>query len=89
MGGVVVPTRRSIGSENIVGQRIVKLRKERKMSQKDLLAQLQINNIEIGQSALSDLEGQRRKVSDKELVVLAKIFGVSVEELLREVDIKE
>ena len=45
--------------------------------------------IEIGQSALSDLEGQRRKVSDKELVVLAKIFGVSVEELLREVDIKE
>ena len=89
MGGVVVPTRRSIGSENMVGQRIVKLRKERKMSQKDLLAQLQINNIEIGQSALSDLEGQRRKVSDKELVVLAKIFGVSVEELLREVDIKE
>lgn len=84
-----MPTRRSIGSENIVGQRIVKLRKERKMSQKDLLAQLQINNIEIGQSALSDLEGQRRKVSDKELVVLAKIFGVSVEELLREVDIKE
>ena len=84
-----MPTRRSIGSENIVGQRSVKLRKERKMSQKDLLAQLQINNIEIGQSALSDLEGQRRKVSDKELVVLAKIFGVSVEELLREVDIKE
>lgn len=84
-----MPTRRSIGSENMVGQRIVKLRKERKMSQKDLLAQLQINNIEIGQSALSDLEGQRRKVSDKELVVLAKIFGVSVEELLREVDIKE
>ena len=84
-----MPTRRSIGSENIVGQTIVKLRKERKMSQKDLLAQLQINNIEIGQSALSDLEGQRRKVSDKELVVLAKIFGVSVEELLREVDIKE
>ena len=84
-----MPTRRSIGSENIVGQRIVKLRKERKMSQKDLLAQLQINNVEIGQSALSDLEGQRRKVSDKELVVLAKIFGVSVEELLREVDIKE
>ena len=84
-----MPTRKSIGSENIVGQRIVKLRKERKMSQKDLLAQLQINNIEIGQSALSDLEGQRRKVSDKELVVLAKIFGVSVEELLREVDIKE
>ena len=84
-----MPTRRSIGSENMVGERIVKLRKERKMSQKDLLAQLQINNIEIGQSALSDLEGQRRKVSDKELVVLAKIFGASVEELLREVDIKE
>ena len=89
MGGVVVPTRKSIGSENIVGQRIVKLRKERKMSQKDLLAQLQINNIEIGQSALSDLEGQRRKVSDKELIVLSKIFGVSVEELLGKVDIKE
>lgn len=33
------------------------------------------------QSSLSDLEGQKRKVSDRELTALANIFGVVLEEL--------
>ena len=35
----------------------------------------------LGQSALSALEGQNRKVSDKELVAIADALDVSVEEL--------
>lgn len=53
----------------------------KKMRQTTLLSQLQVRGIDIGQSALSDLEGQNRKVSDKELVAIADVLDVSVEEL--------
>ncbi len=77
-----MPTRRTIGSENLVGQTIVRLRKAKGMKQTDLLAQLQTRGIDINQSALSDIEGQNRKVSDRELLAFADVFGVSVDELL-------
>ena len=50
----------------------------------ELLARLQIHNLDLGQSALSDLEGQNRKVTDKEILALAEIFHISVGELLGE-----
>lgn len=76
-----MPKRKTIGHENLVGQRIVQLRKAKGMKQTDLLAQLQTRGIDINQSALSDIEGQNRKVSDRELLALADIFGVSVDAL--------
>lgn len=78
-----MPKRKTIGTENLVGQRIVALRKERKIKQKELLAKLQTHGIEITQPGLSALEGQQRKVTDSELVALANIFGVSLNELVR------
>ena len=79
-----MPKRKQIGSENLIGQKVVALRKERGMSQKELLARLQIHNLDLGQSALSDLEGQNRKVTDKEILALAEIFHISVGVLLGE-----
>ena len=79
-----MPKRKQIGSEDLIGQKVVALRKERGMSQKELLARLQIHNLDLGQSALSDLEGQNRKVTDKEILALAEIFHISVGELLGE-----
>ena len=76
-----MPKRKTVGNENLVGQNIVLLRKAKKMKQADLLAQLQTRGIDINQSALSDIEGQNRKVSDRELLALADIFGVSVDAL--------
>ena len=52
------------------------------MKQKDLLAQLQVNGIELNASGLSKLEGQIRNVTDIELKAFSKILGVSVDELL-------
>lgn len=77
-----MPTRQTVGSENLVGQRVVALRKEKKLNQKELLAKLQTRGIEISQPALSALEGQRRKVSDRELIALAEIFDMTVDELI-------
>lgn len=76
-----MPKRKTIGSENLVGQTIVRLRKAKGMKQTDLLAQLQTRGIDINQSALSDIEGQNRKVSDRELLAFADVFGISVDAL--------
>lgn len=76
-----MPKRKTVGSENLIGQNVVLLRGRKKMRQTMLLSQLQVRGIDIGQSALSDLEGQNRKVSDKELVAIADALGVSIEEL--------
>ncbi len=71
-----------IGNKNLVGRNIEKKRNELGMKQKDLLAQLQINGMELNASGLSKIEGQLRSVNDKELVVIAKSLGVTVNWLL-------
>ena len=81
-----MPARKTIGTENLVGQRVVKLRRKGKITQKELLARLQTRGIEISQPALSALEGQQRKVSDKELLALADSLEVTLKELLPDLD---
>ncbi len=76
-----MPARKQIGNKNDVGHQIVALRKARTLTQQDLLTQMQTRGCDIGQSSLSDLEGQKRAATDRELRVLAEIFGVPMEEL--------
>lgn len=78
-----MPKRVHIGSENLVGQRVVSLRKEKKLKQKELLARLQVRGVDINQSSLSALEGQNRRVSDRELLALAEALDVEVDALVR------
>ncbi len=84
-----MPKRRTIGTENLVGQNVVVLRKRIGMNQDRLLAQLQVRGIDISQSALSALEGQTRKVTDKELLALTDILKVSLEELFHPPGVEE
>ena len=74
--------KQEIGECNIIGVRVEQRRKELGMKQKELLTALQIEGIEMNASGLSKLEGQIRKVSDYDLVALAKILTVSVNTLL-------
>lgn len=53
------------------------------IKQKILLAQLQLKGIDIGQSSLSALEGQRREASDREVLALSQIFQVPMERLFQ------
>ena len=68
----------ALGNRNIVGARVEQRRKEIGMKQKELLAQLQVNGVELNASGLSKLEGQIRSVLDYELLALAKVLDVSV-----------
>ena len=71
-----------LGDRNLIGARVTKARKMRKMKQVDLLAKLQVAGIDITTPALSLLEGQRHPVSDIELKALSEILEVSVDWLL-------
>ena len=84
-GGAKMNNRKlGLGKKNIVGAQVTKARLEMNMLQKDLLAKLQTNGIEMSLPALSLLEGQKRPVFDYELFMLAKILGKDVNWLLNE-----
>lgn len=73
--------RKELGKKNRVGATITKLRKENGWKQHELLAMVQVRGIDIGRSALSDIEGQTRQVKYEELKVFAEIFGVTIDDL--------
>ena len=75
-----------LGNKNMVGARVTAARKKLGLKQVELLARLQVEGINISTSTLSDLEGQRRPVSDFELSALSKILNVSVDWLLGKED---
>ena len=54
------------------------------MLQKDLLAKLQVEGLNISLPALSLLEGQKRPVFDYELFILAKVLDKDVNWLLND-----
>lgn len=70
-----------LGTCNLIGETVTRLRKKHKMSQKTLAANMQLLGIDINYSSLSKLEGQTRIATDKEMLALATIFQVSIEEL--------
>lgn len=70
------------GQKNIVGRRIKEVRMLNKLSQMDLAAKLQIENVILEQKSISRIEKGDRFVADYELLVLAKVLNVSVEWLL-------
>jgi transcriptional regulator with XRE-family HTH domain len=70
------------GTKNIVGSRVVAIRRERKIKQKDFLAQLQVLGLDISPTSLSRLEGQYRLVQDFEVLALARALKITTDELL-------
>ena len=67
------------GAKNISGARIHQARTMMRLSQADLAARMQINGVVIEREAISKIETGDRFVTDYELLIFAKIFGVSME----------
>jgi hypothetical protein len=65
--------------KNIVGSRVRQARKAARppISQLDLVARLQLQNMNIDQSGLSKIENGQRPVSDIEVLALARALKVS------------
>ena len=73
--------RRAYGDANLIGRNVERLRKERGIKQKDFIARMQVMGCDINPTSYSKLEGQTRSATDSELYAIAKILGISMEEL--------
>ena len=73
-----------VEKKNLVGVRVRQARKATKppITQSDLIARLQLLDMNIDQSGLSKIENGQRPVSDMEVVALAKALKVSASWLL-------
>lgn len=72
-----------LGDKNLIGATVTKLRKEKNMTQKQLMAKMQSRGVDMNYTSLSKLEGQTRIASDKEVFVLAQIFEIDMNELFQ------
>ena len=77
---------RNNGRNNICGKKIAELRQKRvpKTSQRALADLLQLEGIDLNKNSIQRIESGKRFVTDIEIGVIAKIFKVTVDELLRE-----
>ena len=67
---------------NICGKKIAIMRKEIKISQRILADKLQLSGLDIDKNAVQRIECGKRFVTDIELVAIASVFHVTVDELL-------
>lgn len=70
------------GKKNICGKKVREIRKKSDITQDELAARLQVEGVNIERDSISRLEKGTRFVADYELIVLAKVLGVKVEELV-------
>ena len=79
------PRTKSLGTKNIVGANVCKLRKLHNMSQKELAIGMQLKGVDINYTSLSKLEGQTRVATDIETYAIAQIFDIKVDGLFRSI----
>ena len=70
------------GKKNICGKRLKEARKKLKLSQENLAAKLQLEDVAIERDSVSRIELGTRFIADYELLALCKILNVSPEYLL-------
>lgn len=70
-----------LGTCNLIGAQVSKIRIGQHMKQKDLWAKLQVHGIDMTASSLSKIEGQTRRVTDIEVVAFSDILNVPISNL--------
>lgn len=71
------------GKKNLIGERLVELRKRHGFSQRDLARELQILGCDMDKNVITRIETQRRYVTDIELQKLCEVFHTTFEELIK------
>jgi len=70
------------GRINICGKRIREARIKLGISQSELAARLQVENVDIEQKSISRIENEERFIADYELLVLSRVLNAKVDWLL-------
>jgi len=66
---------------NIIGLKIKQIRQQKKITQEQLAARLNVLGIEIDQPMITRIENQSRNLLDFEIIGFSKALGVNIEEL--------
>lgn len=74
--------RTDTGEKNLIGKRLIELRKIHKLSQRDLAQQLQLAGYDIDKNVITRIETQKRFVTDVELRAFTEVFHLSYDELI-------
>lgn len=74
--------RTKTGEKNLISQRLIALRKEYSLSQRDLAEKLQLAGYDMDKNVITRIETNKRYVTDLELKALSEIFDVSYEYLI-------
>ena len=77
------------GKCNASGENIRRIREQAKLSQEKLAALLQLKGLPLNQKAISRIETGDRVIADFELMLLAQVLGVSINDLLANTKIEE
>lgn len=74
--------RSSTGEKNLISQRLIDLRSQHKLSQRDLARKLQLAGYDMDKNVITRIETNQRYVTDIELKALTEIFNVSYSYLI-------
>ncbi len=69
--------RTSTGEKNLISQRLIELRSQHKLSQRDLARKLQLAGYDMDKNVITRIETNQRYVTDIELKALCEIFNVT------------
>lgn len=65
------------GEKNLVSSRLIELRRQQNLSQRDLAHKLQLAGYDMDKNVITRIETNKRYVTDIELRALSQVLGVS------------
>ena len=69
--------RTSTGEKNLICSRLIELRRQQNLSQRDLAHRLQLAGYDMDKNVITRIETNKRYVTDIELRALSEVLGVS------------
>lgn len=70
------------GEKNHISQRLIELRKQHKLSQRDLAYKLQLAGFDMDKNVITRIETNKRYVTDIELRAFRQVFNVTYDYLI-------
>lgn len=65
------------GEKNLISSRLIELRKQQNLSQRDLAHKLQLAGYDMDKNVITRIETNKRYVTDIELRAFSEVLGVS------------
>lgn len=72
----------SSGEKNLISSRLIELRRQQNLSQRDLAHKLQLAGYDMDKNVITRIETNKRYVTDIELRALSEVLGVSYAHLI-------